>query len=250
MSDFTIYTHLQRPELKAQISTFGNIWPELIYHDEVADTYIQHTFTTFAHLNLYLCNEKDEVIASGYGVPIAWDGSLATLPEGWDAALSQAVHDHQAQRSVTTFCALAAAVKHTEQGRSISKYVLRAMKSAALQANLVHMIAPVRPTLKSHYPLTSIERYMQWKQPDGSPFDPWLRVHWKEGAEIIQAAPQSMTIRGKVEEWEQWTNMRFPESGTYVVPGALHPVSIDCEQDQGIYIEPNIWMQHHLFPNS
>jgi len=102
-------------------------------------------------------------------------------------------------------------------------------------------------TLKSLYPLTSIERYVLWKQADGSPFDPWFRVHWKEGGEMVKTAPQSMTIRGKVAEWEQWTNMRFPESGEYVVSGALQPVSIDCEHDEGIYIEPNVWMQHRLF---
>jgi len=240
------YTHNQRPELEPLLSTFGKVWPEFIFHDEIARTYAHHIFTTFAHLNLYLCDEHDELVAAGYGAPIVWDGSLETLPAGWDAALVQAVRDDEAQRSPTTFCALAAMVKQNYHGRGLSQYVLRAMKSAALQAKLVSMVAPVRPTLKSLYPLTSIERYILWKQADGSPFDPWLRVHWKEGGEIVKTAPQSMTIRGKVAEWEQWTNMRFPESGEYVVPSALQPVSIDCEQDEGIYMEPNVWMQHRL----
>lgn len=38
--------------------------------------------------------------------------------------------------------------------------------------------------------------------------------------------------------------MRFPESGKYVVPGALEPVVIDIESDIGLYIEPNVWMYH------
>ena len=84
------------------------------------------------------------------------------------------------------------------------------------------------------------------EQVDGSPFDPWLRVHWKEGGEIIKIAPLSMVVRGKVEEWESWTKMRFPESGSYVVPGALQPISIDCERNEGIYEEPNVWMRHSL----
>lgn len=38
--------------------------------------------------------------------------------------------------------------------------------------------------------------------------------------------------------------MVFPESGHYVVPGALVPITIDRERDQGVYVEPNVWMVH------
>ncbi len=53
-----------------------------------------------------------------------------------------------------------------------------------------------------------------------------------------------MYMEGSVADWEAWTGMRFPESGQYVVPGALNPVTIDREADQGRYIEPNVWMLH------
>ncbi len=51
-------------------------------------------------------------------------------------------------------------------------------------------------------------------------------------------------IPGTVAEWEKWTNMRFPETGDYVVNGALNPVNIDVERDKGVYIEPNVWVVH------
>ena len=38
--------------------------------------------------------------------------------------------------------------------------------------------------------------------------------------------------------------MAFPDSGPYVVPGALQPVRIDREHDVGRYEDPNIWMKH------
>jgi hypothetical protein len=38
--------------------------------------------------------------------------------------------------------------------------------------------------------------------------------------------------------------MTFPETGAYVIPGALVPVEIDRERDEGIYVEPNVWMVH------
>ncbi len=42
--------------------------------------------------------------------------------------------------------------------------------------------------------------------------------------------------------------MKFPESGWYVVEGALCPIRIDMEKDLGVYIEPNVWVSHEI-PN-
>ena len=56
--------------------------------------------------------------------------------------------------------------------------------------------------------------------------------------------PRSLVVVGKVSEWEEWAGMRFPESGPYVVPGALQVVSMYLERDEGCYEDPNIWMRH------
>ena len=40
MSEFTTYTHLQRPELESLLSTFGQVWPEFTFYDEIARTYM------------------------------------------------------------------------------------------------------------------------------------------------------------------------------------------------------------------
>lgn len=124
--------------------------------------------------------------------------------------------------------------------------MLEAMKRVVSENGLTALIAPIRPTLKSRYPLTPMERYAQWTQPDGSPFDPWLRVHWRLGAAFLGVAPRSMIITGTVAEWEEWTNMRFPDSGTYVVPGALQPITIDRDANLGRYEEANVWMLHRI----
>jgi hypothetical protein len=55
-----------------------------------------------------------------------------------------------------------------------------------------------------------------------------------------------MLVTGTMAEWEEWAAMRFPESGAYVVPGALNPVEINREADQGRYLEPNVWRRHRL----
>jgi hypothetical protein len=89
-----------------------------------------------------------------------------------------------------------------------------------------------------------MERYIAWRRPDGMLFDPWLRTHERLGADIVKVASESTTVTGTVAEWEEWTEMTFPESGTYVVSGALVPIEIDREQDEGVYVEPNVWMVH------
>jgi len=36
----------------------------------------------------------------------------------------------------------------------------------------------------------------------------------------------------------------LPETGRYVVPGALDLVEVDRERDLGTYAETNLWMRH------
>ena len=57
--------------------------------------------------------------------------------------------------------------------------------------------------------------------------------------------PGSLIVEGAVAAWEEWTGMGFPDTGPYVVEGALVPVQIDRDMDSGRYVEPNVWM---LYP--
>jgi len=105
------------------------------------------------------------------------------------------------------------------QGKGISPIAAEELKNMCLKMGIKRLIIPIRPTLKSKYPLNDIDNYIKWKTKDGLPFDPWLRVHVRKNAEIINACKKAVEIRGTVKEWETWTNMKFPESGKYVVEG-------------------------------
>ena len=122
------------------------------------------------------------------------------------------------------------------------RFTVRVPIPAAMRTSAT--IAPVRPNQKTLYPLTPMENYIRWENGEGLPFDPWMRVHARQGATIIKVCPEAMTIPGTISEWEEWTGMKFPESGKYVIPGVLVPVEIDIENDAGLYIEPNVWMHH------
>lgn len=55
-----------------------------------------------------------------------------------------------------------------------------------------------------------------------------------------------MYIHGTIDEWKEWTKLDFPESGSYIIPGALNPISIDTKKNEGFYIEPNVWILHRI----
>jgi hypothetical protein len=145
----------------------------------------------------------------------------------------------------TALMAIAISVAPDQQGRQLSSRMISTFTDNARSAGLENgVIAPVRPTWKERYPLIPIERYAGWRRADGSHFDPWLRIHELVGGEIIALAPESMTIRGSADEWEEWTGMPFPEDGTYVFAGCLAPVVFVDSVDT--HVEPNVWVHHAL----
>ncbi len=169
-----------------------------------------------------------------------WDGTIEDLPPGIDGAISRGFDEDGAN----ALCALVIMVPPAAQRKGASGRALEGMLEIARRHSLTALIAPVRPSWKERYPLTPIERYAQWRRDDGLLFDPWLRTHERLGAEILRSEPQSLRITGTVAEWEQWVGLEFPESGEYIVPAGLAPVSIDRERDLGSYWEPNVWMRH------
>ena len=239
------FTLEQRPDLQPRARALDPAeLPRFITHDAMVGRYWSELYTRFADFQIAVC-DGDEVVAAGNCIPVSWDGTVEDLPaDGLDAVLEQGMLDPERGRSPTAVSALFAVVSREYQGRGLSSVVLGAMKNVAAEHGLGELIVPVRPSLKEFYPLTPMDRYVKWEREDGLPFDPWLRVHRRMGAEVLRVAPRSMLVTGTISEWEEWTDMRFPESGEYVVPGALRPVTMDVGGDVGTYEEPNVWVRH------
>lgn len=225
-------------------------WPEFMLNDPVADQYWGDLFSRFGDFQFsLLAPDEDVVVGMGNSVPLAWTGDLADLPEeGWDWAFTQAVEDDAAGRTPTIQCALQIALPPASQGRGVSRLMVQAMRHIGAAHGFSQLIAPVRPSAKNRYPHTLMDRYVEWATTEGLPFDPWLRVHARLGARIVKVCHRAMTITGSSAQWEQWTGLRFPDSGPYIVPGALNPVDFDLEADRVVYVEPNVWMVHTLAP--
>lgn len=217
------------------------VWPEFGLHDPIVNRHWDDLYVRAPEFQFYLFDEDgDRVLAEGNAVPVVWDGTVQ--PAGVDWAIPQV----RLEGPATTLCALQIMIRREAHGRGYSRLMLEAMIALARDHGLDGLVAPVRPTLKHRYPLAPIERYVEWRRPDGLLLDPWLRTHERLGAKVLGVAPASMTIPGTVAQWEAWTGLAFPESGEYVVEGALVPVRIDRERDQGLYVEPNVWMRHPI----
>lgn len=240
-----VVTLRERPDLETAVDRLHReAWPVFLRHDAEQARHWPALVPTFPEYQLVLLDDADAVLAAGNTIPFAWDRTPAGLPASIGEILERGLRGRAEGRPTTALAALAAIVGHEHRGEGLSRALIEAMRTVAARHGLSALVAPVRPTFKSHYPLTPMEHYVGWTGPDGSLFDPWLRVHREAGAELLQIAPRAMVVEGTVAAWEEWTGMAFPESGAYVVPGALQPITIDRERDRGRYEDPNVWMHH------
>jgi len=223
-------------------------WPEFMMHDPVANENWHELFDRFSDYQFAMLDtETNRMAAMGNSLPFHWEKDLSELPEGgWDWVFIKAVEDHKNGVKPTIQSAIQIAIHPDYRGQALSTKMVQAMRAIGDSEGFKYLVAPVRPNEKSKYPLTSIDDYITWKTDEGLPFDAWLRVHARIGAKIIKPCHEAMTIRGTCAEWEEWTGMKFPQSGRYVVPGALNPIEMDVEKDEGIYIEPNVWTVHDI----
>ncbi|WP_460648746.1 hypothetical protein [Kribbella endophytica] len=231
------------PEFDEEASTvFAEGWPEFIFHDALAKQYNDRRSRFFPQWEFYFVSPHRRLIAGCWGVPLAWDGYVPDLPGGYTDALARSVTSYEQGIEPNTFVLMAAAVRADQQGQGTAAALITAVRDRAVAAGLTQVIAPLRPTLKTRYPLTDIATYLTWTRDDGLPLDPWLRTHVRLGATILAPAPASQTITGTVADWEKWTGMALPSDGNYTIPAGLSTLTIT--NGVGTYTEPNIWVRH------
>jgi GNAT superfamily N-acetyltransferase len=235
------YTVAERPELSEPAwERTRDTLPEYNNHGDVLNAYWGRLTGERPEFLFHLVGDDDVVVARARSIPVRWDGTLDDLPAGIDGAIARGFDEGQAN----VLCALVIMVARDVQSRGISAAALAAMREIAERHGLDALIAPVRPNWKERYPLVPIERYAEWRRPDGLLFDPWLRVHERAGATIVKPEPRSLRITGSASEWETWVGMPFPEDGDYWFPHGLSTLRVD--DGVGRYWEPNIWMRHEV----
>ncbi len=247
--EYRIVTGLDVDNIRdLQMDVIFKGWPEFMFHDPYVAKYwdeILHRFPAFQFVMLE--KDTDKIIAIANSMPLIWTDNLQNLPEaGLDWALEHCHTRIDAASQHNTQCAFQIVIAKEFLGSGVSYKMVEHMIQIGKANGMKRLIAPVRPNLKHHYPLIPIDNYIHWKNDNGLPFDNWLRVHARLGGEIVKVCHQSMIIEDTVDKWEKWTGLKFPESGEYVIPGALVPIKIDRDKNTGTYLEPNVWTVHEI----
>lgn len=233
-----------RPRNDAQMqSLFSDGFPPFITADREVPKYIRRIRSVFADLEIVLLDDS-RIVAAAWGVPIRWSGEQVDLPDGYTHTLRVALEHHDEGIKANTLVVMAAQVHPACRGRGIATAALDALRDVASARGWDKMIAPVRPTSKSLYPLIPIETFAVWVREDGLSVDPWIRTHQRMGGRIIATAPMSQTMTGSCAEWEAWTGLPLPGSGKFVFADGLSVLTVDADQDVGTYDEPNVWIEH------
>jgi len=214
-------------------------WPEFLSADQMLVRHWRKLYEVYPEYQL-LFKISEEYVGVANAFPMHWSGDMDELPSGFDEAI-EAIAEGMAEPN--TMAGMAIVVGRAFSGRGISSAIIQHLKDVTSKSGYDHLLFPVRPTLKSLYPLIPMDDYVNWEIKN-LPYDPWLRVHVRSGGKILKVAYPSMTVKGTIAEWQMWTGLHFGQTGTYVVEGALNPVEINLERDEGVYIEANVWVKH------
>ena len=246
--DLDISTMARRPDRGELWKTLEGFWPAFMTEDPTSGFYYAYLDQHFPeHCLLAVDSATGETVAKAHSVPLVHDAPIAGgLPEGgWDWAVRRSVHDRLRGGTPTIASALEILVRPDLRGTGLSAVMLRAMRDNVARLGFRDLIAPVRPTGKQDR-TKPIDEYAHARRDDGLPVDPWLRVHVRAGGRIVNVAHHSMVIPGTLAQWRDWTGLPFDRSGPVDVPHALVPVHCDVEQDQAVYVEPNVWVHHRI----
>src|SRR5262245_41052796 len=159
------------------------VWPDFI---RVSDDVIFKIYELYPDFQISLLDCNKELIGIANAIPLIWTKSLSELSNdgvGW--VINTGVNEQYDVNLANVLCVISITVANNHRNKGISKILLKNLKWISSNKNFTSLIVPVRPSLKSLYPLIPIENYIEWKNKDGSIFDPWIRTHIALGASIL-----------------------------------------------------------------
>jgi hypothetical protein len=244
---YQVVSFKERPDLyDIQDEICHKAFPIFLYGSEAAVNSWDKMIEYYEEYQLLLLYE-DKIVCVFNCMPMNLDFSDENLPEeAFNWGLEKGIKDFEDGKEIDAAMGVQIIIPKEYQGKGISSTAVVEIKSMCVKMGIRKLIIPIRPTLKSKYPINDMDNYINWKNENGLPFDPWLRVHVKQKGKIIGTCINALEIKGTVEQWEKWTNMKFPTSGMYVVEGALCPININRENNLGTYNEPNVWVSYEI----
>jgi GNAT superfamily N-acetyltransferase len=236
-----------RPDLAEAALNLGDVGGEFIYRGSSGRMITLERFQRHWAEYFLIALEDDVPIARALAVPLAFPATdRPELPDhGWDEAIQWAAQDKMDGRAPNALCALEVVIDPRHRGRGLSAPMLKALKARAAETGLSRLIVSVRPIGKEAEPDVPMINYANRRREDGLFADRWLRTHERLGARMIKICPFAVTISGSLADWREWTGVKLT-NGDNEFPGGIAPIVASVERDYGVYVEPNVWMEHPM----
>ncbi|MEW9033863.1 MAG: GNAT family N-acetyltransferase, partial [Planifilum fimeticola] len=131
METLNVHTLERRPDLFQGLEKVheGSFPDYLIEGDRHNAEYWDRVLRDFPSLQFVLCDERENVLASGHALPLAWDGTVENLPSGYDGALVRGFGEPR--HPPNTLCALSVIVAKSHRGKGLSSRAVSVMKQLA-----------------------------------------------------------------------------------------------------------------------
>ncbi|RSM89663.1 Long-chain-fatty-acid--CoA ligase [Kibdelosporangium aridum] len=236
-----------RPDLADAALDLGDVGGQFIYAGMSGKIITAERFLRHWGRYFLIALENDVPIARTLSVPLAFPADdRPELPDhGWDEAIQWAAQDTMDGRAPNALCALEVVIDPKHRGRHLSAEMLKALKARAQETGLSRLIVSVRPIGKEDEPKTPMAEYVNRRRADGLFADRWLRTHERLGAKMIKICPFAVTISGSFADWREWAGVELVD-GDNLFPGGIAPIIASVERDYGVYVEPNVWMEHPM----
>jgi hypothetical protein len=240
-----VSTWAERPDLAERGPSSEAVWPEYNLHGDVFDDWWTPLLEELPEYQFALCDDAaDVVLAEAHTGPLAWNGDDHRLPDGIDDALQRVVAGRRASSPVDTLCAFAAEVDPAVRQRGLAA-------PTAARHERARGTPPAAPADRARAAVMEgalsacADRALHNLAPRGRRADRSVDASARTPRRARCHGPAPLAAhhrdRPRVGDVDR---PRLPESGAYVFPHGLAPLSVDRDADIGTYWEPNVWMIH------